>query len=349
MQTAPGQIYLDFHSGFKKSVYETWAKSFKKHNSFSKKKYNFVKGKVHIFWEGRRRFVLCSNSQIYDGYFAKIEWLLRIYKLYRIMHSASELAGQEIEIKNNWQCAKWAKNTQNKIVHVFKRLFFALPINSRIMFSPHGPGVFFPQLWRYCLWNGDRYELWTARVRYLMVPTSCSSHRRSWRKPLQRQYSAPVFCHWNKEKITIKIKIRWKNQNKKERHELLQITDNVVKHNNNWGQCWEHPQEKESFLDQKYFVLVRVSVKNAGEPAFGFPHFDSLVFYPDILVLVIYFDRIYPDALCVLTAHDYDLGSVFGSWLVNFFSTIIFHMNSLWKDSQPNAYFSLVAVTIDSQ
>ena len=44
MQTAPGQIYLDFHSGLKKSVYETWAKSFKKHNSFSKKKYNFIKG-----------------------------------------------------------------------------------------------------------------------------------------------------------------------------------------------------------------------------------------------------------------------------------------------------------------
>ena len=37
MQTAPGQIYLDFHSGFKKSVYETWAKSLKKHNSFFKK------------------------------------------------------------------------------------------------------------------------------------------------------------------------------------------------------------------------------------------------------------------------------------------------------------------------
>ena len=46
MQTAPGQIYLDFHSGFKKSVYETWAKSFKKHNSFFKKKkqYKFVEG-----------------------------------------------------------------------------------------------------------------------------------------------------------------------------------------------------------------------------------------------------------------------------------------------------------------
>ena len=72
MQTAPGQIYLDFHSGFKKSVYETWTKSFKKHNSFYQNKIQF-------------------------------------YQRYRIMHSASELAGQEIEIENNWQCAKWAK------------------------------------------------------------------------------------------------------------------------------------------------------------------------------------------------------------------------------------------------
>ena len=127
---------------------------------------------------------------------------IQFYQRYRIMHSALELAGQEIEIENNWQCAKWAKKhkIRYKTTNVFKRFFVALPINSRIMFSPHGPGVFFPQLWRYCLWNGDRYELWTARARYLMVPTSCSSHRRSWRKPLQRQYSAPVSCHWNKIK-----------------------------------------------------------------------------------------------------------------------------------------------------
>ena len=43
----------------------------------------------HIFWEGHkflrnlhRRFVLCSNGQIYGGYFAKFCGLLRIYKLY---------------------------------------------------------------------------------------------------------------------------------------------------------------------------------------------------------------------------------------------------------------------------
>ena len=45
--------------------------------------------KVHIFWEGHkilrnlhRRFVLCSNGQIYGGCFAKMCGLLRIYELY---------------------------------------------------------------------------------------------------------------------------------------------------------------------------------------------------------------------------------------------------------------------------
>ena len=45
--------------------------------------------KVHIFWEGHkflrnlhRRFVLCSNGQIYGGDFAKFCGLLRIYELY---------------------------------------------------------------------------------------------------------------------------------------------------------------------------------------------------------------------------------------------------------------------------
>ena len=44
--------------------------------------------KVHIFWEGHkilqnlhRRFVLCSNGQIYGGDFAKFWGLLRIYEL----------------------------------------------------------------------------------------------------------------------------------------------------------------------------------------------------------------------------------------------------------------------------
>ena len=48
--------------------------------------------KVHIFWEGhkilrnlRRRFVLCSASQIYSGDFAKFYGLLRIYELYYIL------------------------------------------------------------------------------------------------------------------------------------------------------------------------------------------------------------------------------------------------------------------------
>ena len=46
--------------------------------------------KVHIFWEGHkilrnlhRRFVLCSNSQICGGDFAKFCGLLKIYELYR--------------------------------------------------------------------------------------------------------------------------------------------------------------------------------------------------------------------------------------------------------------------------
>ena len=44
-------------------------------------------GKVHIFWEGQnflqnlhRRFVLWSASQIYNGDFAKMCGLLRIYE-----------------------------------------------------------------------------------------------------------------------------------------------------------------------------------------------------------------------------------------------------------------------------
>ena len=45
--------------------------------------------KVHIFWDGHkflqnlhRRFVLCSNGQIYSGDFAKLCGLLRIYGIY---------------------------------------------------------------------------------------------------------------------------------------------------------------------------------------------------------------------------------------------------------------------------
>ena len=38
-----------------------------------------------------------------------IQVLVVLLLLYQILHSASELAEQEIEIKNNWQCAKWAK------------------------------------------------------------------------------------------------------------------------------------------------------------------------------------------------------------------------------------------------
>ena len=53
---------------------------------------NKIKGdKLHIFWEGHkflqnlhRRFVLCSNGQIYGGDFAKFCGLLRIYELYYI-------------------------------------------------------------------------------------------------------------------------------------------------------------------------------------------------------------------------------------------------------------------------
>ena len=51
---------------------------------------NSVFSKVHIFWEGHkilrnlhRRFVLCSNGQIYGGDFAKFCGLLRIYELYQ--------------------------------------------------------------------------------------------------------------------------------------------------------------------------------------------------------------------------------------------------------------------------
>ena len=43
---------------------------------------------INVFWEGHkflrnlhRRFVLCSNCQIYDGDFAKFYGLLRIYEL----------------------------------------------------------------------------------------------------------------------------------------------------------------------------------------------------------------------------------------------------------------------------
>ena len=50
---------------------------------------NFNFCKVHIFWEGhkilrnlRRRFFLCSASQIYSGDFSKFCGLLRIYELY---------------------------------------------------------------------------------------------------------------------------------------------------------------------------------------------------------------------------------------------------------------------------
>ena len=47
--------------------------------------------KVHIFSEGHKflwnlhhRFVLCSNSQIYGGYFAKFFGLLKIYEFYQM-------------------------------------------------------------------------------------------------------------------------------------------------------------------------------------------------------------------------------------------------------------------------
>ena len=61
---------------------------------FSWKQHNFLfrrfHSKVHAFWEGHkflrnlhRRFVLCSNGQIYDGDFAKFCGLLRIYELYK--------------------------------------------------------------------------------------------------------------------------------------------------------------------------------------------------------------------------------------------------------------------------
>ena len=55
-------------------------------------------GKVHIFWEDHnilrnlhRRFVLCSNGQIYDGDFAKFCVLLRIYELYLGHQSSLQL------------------------------------------------------------------------------------------------------------------------------------------------------------------------------------------------------------------------------------------------------------------
>ena len=49
--------------------------------------------KVEVFWEGLNfflrnhhlRFVLCSNGQIYSGYFAKFCDLLRIYELYFLL------------------------------------------------------------------------------------------------------------------------------------------------------------------------------------------------------------------------------------------------------------------------
>ena len=57
------------------------------HGIFWKKR---LSSKVHIFWEGHnilrnlhRRFVLCSNGQIYSGDFAKFCGLLRIYQLYK--------------------------------------------------------------------------------------------------------------------------------------------------------------------------------------------------------------------------------------------------------------------------
>ena len=49
---------------------------------------------IYVFWEGQKIckistidpwFVLCSASQIYDGDFAKLFGLLRIYELYKIM------------------------------------------------------------------------------------------------------------------------------------------------------------------------------------------------------------------------------------------------------------------------
>ena len=50
--------------------------------------------KAYIFLEGHtilqnlhRRFILCSNGQIYDGDFAKFCGLLRIYELYNPSNS----------------------------------------------------------------------------------------------------------------------------------------------------------------------------------------------------------------------------------------------------------------------
>ena len=60
-------------------IYFTKVKKIAQNDKFSK---------VHIFWEGykilqnlHRRFVLCSNGQIYGGDFAKFCGLLRIYEL----------------------------------------------------------------------------------------------------------------------------------------------------------------------------------------------------------------------------------------------------------------------------
>jgi hypothetical protein len=59
----------------------------------------FEVGKAHIFWEGHKflrnlhfRFVLCSNSQIYGGDFAKFYGPLGIYELYPVL--ASKKRGQ---------------------------------------------------------------------------------------------------------------------------------------------------------------------------------------------------------------------------------------------------------------
>ena len=54
----------------------------------SKKALSFDIFKVHIFWEGHRRFVLCINGRIYSGDFSKFCGLLRIYELY--VHTARQ-------------------------------------------------------------------------------------------------------------------------------------------------------------------------------------------------------------------------------------------------------------------
>ena len=62
--------------------------------------------KVHIFWEGHkilrnlhRRFVLCSNGQIYGGDFAKFCGLLRIYELYTEEKLVGILLPDKIRLK----------------------------------------------------------------------------------------------------------------------------------------------------------------------------------------------------------------------------------------------------------